>query len=177
MARLLGMAAAGLMGLSMVAGVALAETKVELSKVHLCCGACEKGVVSALKGVEGVSQVSDRSAKTVTLTASDAKAAQSAIDALAKAGYHGDIEGGAGLSIKKEANVPAGKVKSLALTNAHNCCGACGKAIQKAVKSVDGVSGDTVKPKTADFEVSGDFSAVDVVKALNDAGFHVQVRP
>jgi copper chaperone CopZ len=172
----LGMVATSLLGLSSVGSVARAETKVEIKGVHLCCGACEKGVATALKGLDGVTQVSDRKAKTVTLTASNDEAAQKAIDALATAGYHGTIDGGA-LSIKQEPNVPAGKVKSLALTNLHNCCGACGNAIKKAVKTVAGVSGDTVKPKQADFEVTGDFDAAEVVKALNAAGFHVQIKP
>jgi mercuric ion binding protein len=172
----LGMVATSLLGLSSVAGVAHAETKVNIKGVHLCCGACEKGVVAALKGLDGVSQVCDRKNQTVTLTAADDPAAQKALDALAAAGYHGDIESST-LSIKKETNVPAGKVKSLSLTNLHNCCGSCGKAIKGAVKTVAGVSGDTVKSKQADFEVTGDFDAADVVKALNDAGFHVQVKP
>jgi copper chaperone CopZ len=170
------MVATGLLSLASVAGVANAETKVELKGVHLCCGACEKGVTTALKGLDGVSQVADRKTKTVTLTAADDAAAQKAIDALAAAGYHGDIASKA-VTIKSETNVPAGKVKKLSLTNLHNCCGACGKAIQKAVKSVAGVTGDTVKPKQADFEVTGDFEAAEVVKALNSAGFHVQIKP
>lgn len=169
----LGLVATSLLSL---ASVAQAETKVEIKSVHLCCGACEKGVATALKGLDGVSQVSDRKAKTVTLTAADDAAAQKAIDALAAAGYHGDIASST-LAIKKETNVPTGKVKSLALTNLHNCCGACTKAIKTAVKSVAGVSGDTAKPKEADFEVTGDFDAAELVKALNTAGFHVQIQP
>lgn len=176
MRLILGMVAASLLGLSSVAGVARAETKVEIKGVHLCCGACVKGVVTALEGVDGVTQVSDRENQTVTLTAANDQVAQKAIDALATAGYHGDIDSST-LSIKKETNVPAGKVKSLSLTNLHNCCRSCGNAIKKAVKSVAGVSGDTVKPKEADFEVTGDFDAAAVVKALNAAGFHVQVKP
>ena len=172
----LGLVATSLLSLSSVGSVARAESKVEIKGVHLCCGACEKGVVTALKGLDGVTQVSDRKSKTVTLTASNDEAAQKAIDALAAAGYHGDIESST-LSIKKETNVPAGKVKSLSLTNLHNCCGACGKAIKGAVKTVAGVSGDTVKPKEADFDVTGDFDAAELVKALNAAGFHVQIKP
>ncbi|SIO22552.1 Copper chaperone CopZ [Singulisphaera sp. GP187] len=172
----LGMVATSLLSLSSVGNVAHAETKVEIKGVHLCCGACEKGVVTALKGLDGVSQVSDRKQKTVTLTATNDQAAQTAIDALAAAGYHGDIASST-LSIKKETNVPTGKVKSLALTNLHNCCKSCGNAIQGAVKSVAGVSGNTVKPKEADFEVTGDFNAAEVVNALNAAGFHVQIKP
>jgi copper chaperone CopZ len=155
---------------------ALAETKVELKGVHLCCGACVKGVATALKGVDGVKPACDRENGTVTITATDAATARKALDALAAAGYHGDT-GDKGLNIKAESNVPSGKVSKLSLTNAHNCCGSCCKAIKASVKKVAGVSGDTAKPKTANFEVTGDFDAAEVVKALNDAGFHVQVRP
>jgi len=170
------MVATGLLGLLNVADVARAETKVEMKKVHLCCGACEKGIATALEGIDGVTKVCDRKGKTVTLTAANDQVAQKAIDALAAAGYHGEIDSNT-LAIKKETNVPAGKVKSLSLTNLHNCCLGCEKGIQKAVKSVAGVSGDTVKSKVADFEVTGDFDAAAVVKALNDAGFHVQIKP
>ena len=155
---------------------ALAETKVELKKVHLCCGACVKGVGAALKGIEGVKPACDREKGTVTLTATDDAAAQKALDALAAAGYHGDT-GSSSLAIKDEPNVPKGKVQSLSLTNSHNCCGSCCKAIKASVKKVAGVSGDTAKPKTANFTVTGDFDAAEVVKALNAAGFHVQVKP
>ncbi len=160
----------------LVAGVAaLAETKVEVKKVHLCCGACVKGVAAALKGVEGVKPACDQKAGTITITATDDATAQKALDALAAAGYHGET-GNKDLAIKAETNVPSGKVKSIALTNAHNCCQSCCKAIKASVKKVDGVSGDTAKPKTANFEVTGDFDAAALVKALNDAGFHVQVK-
>jgi len=155
---------------------ALAETKVEMKGVHLCCGACVKGVATALKGVEGVTPACDRDAGTVTIKATDDATARKAVDALAAAGYHGEI-GNKELAIKAETNVPKGNVRSLALTNAHNCCGACCRDIKAAVKKVKGVTGDTAKPKTADFEVTGDFDAAEVVKALNDAGFHVQIRP
>ena len=175
MRALRGMVAAGLVGVVTLAGAALAETKVEVKKVHLCCGACVKGVAAALKGVEGVKGVCDREAKTVTLTATDDPAAQKALDALAAAGYHGET-GNAALVIKKETNVPGGKVKSLSLANLHNCCGACAKAIKNTVKSVDGVSGDTVKARGPNFEVTGDFDAAKVVEALNAAGFHVQIK-
>jgi copper chaperone CopZ len=153
----------------------LAETKVEVKGVHLCCNACVKGVSTALKGMEGVTAACDRDNGTVTITAGDVSTAQKALDALAKAGYHGET-GSKDLVIKAETNVPAGKVKSLSLNNTHNCCKACNKAIKTAVKGVPGVTGDTAQPKTAAFEVTGDFDAAAVVKALNDAGFHVQVK-
>src|ERR1700732_951421 len=88
----LGMVLAGASAMAIVGAAALAETKVEVKGVHLCCGACVKGVATALKGMEGVNAVSDRENGTVTITASDEATAQKALDALADAGYHGDVE-------------------------------------------------------------------------------------
>jgi mercuric ion binding protein len=170
------MVLAGATSLLVLGAAALAETKVELKGVHLCCNACEKGVATALKGQDGVKAVCDRDTRTVAITAADDATAQKALDALTDAGYFGTVESQT-LVIRPVSNLPAGKVKSLGLNNTHNCCGACGKAIKKAVASVAGVSGDTVQPRTANFEVSGDFEAAAVVKALNDAGFQVKVRP
>jgi copper chaperone CopZ len=164
------------MSVVVVLGAALpAETKVEVKGVHLCCGACVKGVAKALKGVEGASAACDQEGKTVTIKANDEATAQKALDALSGAGYFGTIDA-KGLMIKPVSGLPSGKVKGINLTNSHNCCRACGTAIQKAVKSVPGVSGETVQPKKADFEVTGDFDAAALVKALNDAGFQVQVK-
>jgi copper chaperone CopZ len=72
--------------------------------------------------------------------------------------------------------VAKGKVKSLKLEGVHNCCGQCTRAITGAVKKVDGVTGNTAKAKTDSFEVTGDFDAEELVKALNAAGYHVKVK-
>jgi copper chaperone CopZ len=170
-----GMMMASVSALVVLGAAALAETKVEVKGVHLCCGACVKGVAKALKGVEGASAACDQQGKTVTITANDEATARKALDALSEAGYFGTVDT-KGLMIKPVSGLPSGKVKSINLTNSHNCCKSCGNAIQKAVKSVPGVSGDTVQPKKADFEVTGDFDAAALVKALNDAGFQVQVK-
>jgi copper chaperone CopZ len=156
-------------------GAASAETKVELKGVHLCCGGCVKAAANIVKDVEGVKAACDQKKGTITLTAPDAKAAQKALDALAAGGFHGDT-GDKDLTIKDDSGVTAGKVKSLTVSGVHNCCGACCKAIKTIVKKVDGVTGDTAKPKETTFEVTGDFDAADLVKALNAAGFHVKVK-
>ncbi len=168
-------AACGLVALATTAALALAETKVEIKGVHLCCGACVKGVAAALKDVEGVTPKCDQKAGIVTLTARDEAAAQKGLDALSDAGYFGDT-GSTTLVLKPAAGVPSGKVTTLSLSNSHNCCGSCAKALKKAVGSVEGVKGDTVKAKTADFEVTGDFDAAAVIKALNAAGFQAKVK-
>jgi copper chaperone CopZ len=161
---------AGLLG-----AAALAETKVEVKGVHLCCGACVKAVGKALKGIEGVKGACDQDAGTVTITADDDAAAQKAIEALAAAGYHGSLETKA-VHFPRDSGVSKGKVTSLTLTGVHNCCRSCNKAIKDAVKEVKGVTGDTAKPKSETFEVTGDFEATEVVRALHKAGFHVKVK-
>jgi copper chaperone CopZ len=163
-----------LVGLLSVSGVARAEIKVELKGVHLCCGNCVKAVGAVLKDA-GVKGACDQKAKTVTITAADAKTAQTAVDALAAAGFHGkssDKE----VAMKDDSSAAAGKVKILSVTGVHNCCQQCCKAIKETVKNVEGVKSDTAKPKSDSFEVSGDFDAAALVKALNAAGFHVKVK-
>jgi copper chaperone CopZ len=158
-----------------LACAARAETTVELKGVHLCCPACIKTVGETLKKIEGVKGACDQKAKTVTLTAKDDATVQKALDALAAAGFHGDT-GNKKLAIKDDSGVTKGKVKSLTLTGVHNCCGSCCKAIKGTVQKVGGVTGDTAKPKEDTFEVSGEFDAEELVKALHDAGFHVKVK-
>jgi mercuric ion binding protein len=152
-----------------------AETKVELKAVHLCCPGCTKAVGEILKKVDGVKGECDQKAGTVTLTAKDEATAQKALDALAAGGFHGDT-GNKDLAIKEDSGADKGKVKSLTLTGAHNCCNACCKGIKQAVKAVGGVESDTAKPKEDTFEVKGDFDTAELVKALNAAGYHVKVK-
>lgn len=166
--------AAALVSCSLLAASARAETKVEIKNVHLCCRACVNAVDKVLKA-EGVQGGSDQKAKTVTITAADDKAAQKVIDALAAAGFHGTVEQ-KDLKVKEDSGVTAGKVKSLTLTGVHNCCPACTKSIKAAIKNVTGATADTVKSREDTFEVTGDFDAAELVKALNDAGFHVKVK-
>ena len=162
-------------GLLLLAGSARAETKVELKGTHLCCGNCVKAVGALIKDIDDVKAKCDQQNGTITLTAKDDAAAQKAIDALAAGGFHGDT-GNKDLKVKDDSGVSAGKVKSLTLTGAHNCCGNCCKTIKATVKKVEGVTGDTAKPKGETFEVTGDFDAEALIKALNDAGFHVKVK-
>ena len=160
---------------SMLGAVALAETKVEVANVHLCCPACVKAVNAALKDIEGVKGVCDQKGKTITITAADDAAAQKGIEALAAAGYHGKLETKA-VHFPRDSGATKGKVSSLTLTGIHNCCGACNKAIKTAVKKVPGVTGDTAKPKGDTFEVTGDYEATELIRALHAAGFHVKVK-
>jgi mercuric ion binding protein len=173
--RVSGILAASLCGLIGLASAARAETKVELKNVHLCCGQCVKIAGNVLKKVKGVKGTCDKDAGTITITADDDKTAQKGVDALVAAGFHGDT-GSKEVTIKDDSGVSAGKVKTLTLTGIHNCCGQCCKTIKETVKKVEGVTGDTAKPKVTTFTVTGDFDGAALVKALNDAGLHVKVK-
>lgn len=173
--KALRLAAVATAALLFVSAAARAETTVELKGTHLCCGACVKAVGETLKGIEGVTGKCDAKAKTVTITAKDDATAQKAIDALAAAGFHGTTDSDK-IKVHEDSGVKAGNVKSLTVTHVHNCCGACTRAIKESLKKVEGVKGDTVKAKGDTFEVTGDFDAAALIKALNDAGFHAKVK-
>jgi copper chaperone CopZ len=157
-----------------LAAIAWAETKVELKNVHICCGACVKAIGKILDGA-GVKGSCDQDAGTVTISAGDDKAAQKALDALADGGFHGD-SGNKDIKIKDDSGAKEGKVTTLTVKGAHNCCPQCCKAIKGVVKTVEGVESEDAKPKGASFTVKGNFDAKALVKALNDAGFHVKVE-
>jgi copper chaperone CopZ len=169
----LGLVLLGVAGL--LGAAALAETKVEVKGVHLCCPACVKVVDKTLKGVDGVKGECDKDAGTVTITSTDKATAQKAIDALAAAGFHGQADTKE-VRFPRDSGATKGKVSSLTLTGVHNCCRSCCGAIKGAVKKVEGVTGDTAKPKSDTFEVTGDFDAVQLIRALHAAGFHVKVK-
>jgi copper chaperone CopZ len=158
-----------------LAGAARAETKVELKGVHLCCPGCVRAVGDILKKVDDVKGACDQKAATVTITAKDDEAAKKALQALADGGFHGDT-GNKDLAIKDDSGVSKGKVEKLTLTGVHNCCNRCNTQIKETLKKVDGVKADTAKAKTDTFEVTGDFDAEALVKALNAAGYHVKVK-
>jgi mercuric ion binding protein len=162
--------------LVLVSGQAFAaDTKVELKGTHLCCPQCVKAVDDILKKVEGATGKCDAKAGTVTLTAKDDATAQKALDALAAGGFHGTTDS-ATLKVKDDSGAAKGKVKTLSLEGVHNCCGACNKAIVAAVGKVAGATGNTAKASSDTFDVTGEFDAEELVKALNAAGYHVKVK-
>jgi len=146
------------------------NVSVTLSDMHLCCGACEKRVVSSVGEIEGAAVVVDRDAGTAKLDAPDNKTAQDAVDALAEAGFFGKSD-------SNEVEFKAGelserKVKTITINNVHLCCGGCVKAADKAITAVDGVEAHTAKNKAESFEVTGRFSPAEVIEALRDAGMN-----
>ncbi len=159
------------------APVGAAETKVELKNVHMCCEGCADEVEAILKKVEGVTSVTcDQKAGTARFSAADVKAAQRALDALAAGGFHGDTGGAKDYAFKDDSGVKPGKVKSLTVTGFHNSCPGCVKSFREAIKGVKGITGDNAKSKVTTAEVTGEFDASELVKALNKAGFHVKVK-
>jgi periplasmic mercuric ion binding protein len=152
-----------------------ADTKVELKGTHLCCGQCVRTVDDILKKIDGVTGKCDQKAGTVSITAKDDATAQKALDALSAAGFHGTTDN-KDLKIKDDSGVAKGKVKTLTLEGVHNCCNSCNRAITAAVGKVAGVTGNTAKAKSDTFDVTGEFDAEELVKALNAAGYHVKVK-
>lgn len=153
----------------------LTEIKVEMTGVHLCCQGCVNAADAALMSVEGVNSHCNMENGTVTLTAIDDTTAQRALDAFAAAGFYGSVNN-QNLAMKATRNVPRGKVKRLNVSGIHNCCGPCCDAIKDAIARVGGVTSDSAKPGVTTFEVTGNFNAVSLVKALNAVGFSAQVH-
>jgi periplasmic mercuric ion binding protein len=152
-----------------------AEVTIKLTDMHICCGGCTKAIVAATKDLAGAKVAVDQDSEEVTITAESKEAAQKAVNAIIGAGYHAKTESKE-VTIADDSGAKPGNVKRLTVSGAHNCCGACNVAITGALKSVSGVAANTAKPKQPSFVVEGDFDAQAVVKALNDAGFHVKVE-
>jgi copper chaperone CopZ len=154
-----------------LASIASAEVTVKLEGVHICCGACVKGINAAA----GTAKVDvDKDGASVTIHAADNAAAQKVVDALAAAGYHGESDSKE-VTMKNDSGAPSGKVTKLTVTGIHNCCGGCAKAIVSAVKDVEGVQAPDLKGKVTTFTVEGNFDAAKLIEALYDAGFHAKV--
>lgn len=147
-----------------------AEIKVTLTDMHLCCKGCTMAVEKAASAIEGVKCVCNKDEASAEITAPDVKAAQQAVDEIAKAGLCGKPD-------SKEVKfaipkTPEGKVARLEVAHIHNCCEGCNDAIEGALLSVDGVTGETVEPKKDSFVIEGDFVAADAIKAIMEAGLY-----
>jgi periplasmic mercuric ion binding protein len=151
------------------APLASADVSVKLSDVHLCCGACVKGVDKALAPVGGASAKSDRESETVTITAPDKATAQKAVDALVTAGYFGKSSD-AGIKVNASTGATAAKVTSLNVSGVHLCCNKCVTVVKEALSKVPGVKASTAKKDAPTFQVTGDFKPTDVFSALHDVG-------
>ena len=152
------------------------EIKVELTGVHLCCQGCLNAAERAVMSVEGVHSHCEMKNGTVTLMAKDDAAAQKALDALATSGFYGKSDSQT-LAMKPVGTLPSGKLTSVKVSGIHNCCEPCCDAIKEAINTVQGVTGDTARPRATTFVVTGEFEAGSLVNALNTAGFSALVEP
>jgi len=159
----------------LIATAARAETKVTVSEMHLCCGACVKAVQKAIDGVEGATVTIDRKAGSSAITAANDETAAKAVKALADAGFHGKTDNEK-VAMPDDSGAPEGKVERIELAGIHNCCGGCNKAIKAALGTVEGVAGDNADPKAESLVVEGEFVAQELIAALNKAGFHAKVK-
>ena len=74
-----------------------AKVTVTLSEMHNCCGACKKAIEKAAASVKGVEvkveqEEGEEDEGTAELTAASYAAIQEAIDEIAKAGFHGELD-------------------------------------------------------------------------------------
>jgi copper chaperone CopZ len=157
---------------SFVAALALvlsvrADETAKISDVHLCCDSCVKGVQKTVATVPGLTATCSKDDNTITLTAADKATLQKGADALTAVGFFGtstDVKIDASTGAKDKS------VQTLKVSDTHICCGKCVKAIDKAVKSVPGVTGVDAKKGDTSFTVTGDFNDKAVFDALQKAG-------
>jgi periplasmic mercuric ion binding protein len=156
-----------------VASASAEDVKVVVKKTHMCCPRCEKTVAEVLTKA-GVKGAGNKENGTIEFTAPDKTVAQKVLDDLTAAGFHGVVDH-PDVKIKDDSGAKAGKVTSVKLKGLHNCCGMCNTTIKKSVKQVTGVTSDDAKVNSESLTVTGEFDVKDLVKALNDAGFHAKV--
>jgi copper chaperone CopZ len=155
--------------MALALGLTANAATVTITDVHICCGGCVKGVAAAEADITGLTATADEDASTVTLTANDTATLQKGADALVAAGYFGKSSDP---SIKIDADTGAKnqKVPSITIEHLHLCCGKCVKAVNEALATVPGVTGNTAAKGARSFEVTGDFNDKDVFDALQKAG-------
>lgn len=149
--------------------------EVTVKDVHLCCGACVKAADEALKEVKGVTAVKiDKDAGTVTFTVADRKRGRAALKKLAEAGFGGQATmGDKKLGFPKLTVEKGTTADSLQITGVHLCCGGCVKAVQGALKDVQGVSNVEGDTDTGVVKIEGDDVDVrQVLQTLRKAGFN-----
>src|SRR5436190_23776405 len=115
-----------------------ADTSAKISGVHLCCKSCVTGVEKAVQTVPDAKAEVDKDAGTVTLSGPDRATVQKAADAMVKAGYFG-ASSEPGIKMDASTGAKDAKVQKLQVNGVHLCCPKCVKAVDTALKSVDGV--------------------------------------
>lgn len=148
----------------------MAETSVKLEGVHLCCKACVRGVEKAITTVEGASVVADRDAGTAVVTAPDKKTLRKGLNAIAQGGFYG-VSKDSSMKVRDISGAKNKQVKKVTIKGVHLCCNGCVYAVEDALDTVKGVTGNTLEKKVESFEVTGDFNEKELFAALNKAGF------
>lgn len=168
-----------LVAVSLVMAADAPKVTVTVTEMHVCCGGCIKVLEKAIAKVPGVeAKVEQESGEEgegmATMTAANYESIQKAVDEIAKAGFHGDLDSD---KVKFPPNkAPEGNVKQLEIANIHNCCKGCSKSINEALSGVKGITSKEVEPKKATFIIEGDFSPKEVVEKLQEAGFYPTLK-
>jgi len=150
------------------------DVSVKISEVHLCCKGCVTGAEKAIGTVPGVKAEVDQAGGTVTLTGADSASVQKGATALLKAGYFGKSSD-SGIHMTARTGAKGAKVQSMHVEGVHLCCAKCVKAVDKALKSVEGVKEHTATKGAETFEVTGDFNDKDVFAALQKEGLNGKI--
>lgn len=149
--------------------------KVEVKGPHICCKQCVGVVGGILAKVDGVSDANcDIAGKTVTFTAKNAKAAETAVKALFDAGFFGAATDD-GKEIKIAVPKATGKADTVTVKDVHVCCGNCQKAINAVFKDAKVEYGEGKPQRDVKITAKGlDKSAV--LEALRKAGFNGKIE-
>lgn len=75
------------------------------------------------------------------------------------------------MKIKDISGAKNKQVKKVTIEGVHLCCNGCVYAVEDALDTVEGVTGNTLEKRVESFEVTGDFNEKELFAALNKAGF------
>lgn len=145
------------------------DTTITITKVHMCCTSCEKGVTNACKDIDGLKAVASKEDKDIVLTASDKATLQKGVDALTKAGYFG-VSSDSDIKFDATTGAKGEEVKTLKVEGIHLCCPKCVKALNAALKNVSGYETNNAVKNAKIVVITGDFKDSDVMDALQKHG-------
>ena len=152
-----------------------ADVTVTISDTHVCCQSCVKAVAKVIATVPGLSGAGDQDADTITLTGPDTATVQKGADALVAAGFFGKSSDPT-IKINADTGAKDQTMQSVTIDNVHLCCGKCVKAVNEALATVPGVTGNTAAKGAKSFDVTGNFNDKAVFDALQKAGLTGQEK-
>lgn len=169
-------------GLVTLAAAVSQAAEAKMEGAHLCCEGCVQLVNKALSDVEGVSGVAASvEAGTVTFQAAEEKAAKAGMKALAMAGLHGKATFDGKEIALPDSGFKKGTSERMVIYNVLMCCPKCEKAVTEAIEEVPNVDEVRLDRKRNTVRVIArgggggakkTFETLDVIAALNKAGFH-----